>query len=383
MTTMIRLKAVLHDDGANWVTNGKCDMYFKEGSALEGVKAIITAGNVSINGFPIPASADELGDGYTVNGVVWLSAVEGGWAVKKGFRSTVFESYDDAAVAVLRAVRAGQESVLYDTDGDGYADRIEANNVAAFIVGQIIDNGNGTCNVVREEYAAPPETGKLFDGMLFTGSGEVVVKLGPALRAGDMALAWLSPEGWVLDKAAEAKGILVYGEDHKYYQINNVKYEDAMMFSRDNIVISNRCGELANAHKYFGFMNNGEGWKVSLWTVPTVDPNHLGAPAGFTTGEYAGTYLSRAIAFARAKLDAIDASAKADEKVQTACAQVSAAIAAAQEALKTDGIYSSLLDYQTYLLYLNLHGLQDDIGARFSHAYDDIIGLENALNGLN
>jgi hypothetical protein len=46
-----------------------------------------------------------------------------------------------------------------------------------------------------------------------------------------------------------------------------------MGFSRDNIIISNRPGGVANAHKYFGLINNNEGLKDRVWRGLTVGPD--------------------------------------------------------------------------------------------------------------
>ena len=83
-----------------------------------------------------------------------------------------------------------------------------------------------------------------------------------------MCLFMYTPDGWIINRAKEIKGNLVDGEDHKYYKIGENKFQDAMRFSRDNIIISNRCGEYLNAHKYFGFLNKNNGednCDVSLW----------------------------------------------------------------------------------------------------------------------
>ena len=68
-----------------------------------------------------------------------------------------------------------------------------------------------------------------------------------------------------------------------------------MRFSRDNIIISNRCGEYINAHKYFNLLNLKDDSEVSLWFINSLDKNRFGAPCGFTSGKYAKLYLLKAI----------------------------------------------------------------------------------------
>ena len=44
-----------------------------------------------------------------------------------------------------------------------------------------------------------------------------------------------------------------------------------MRFSRDNMIISNRCGEYLNAHKYFRFFGNEENLEISLLFINNND----------------------------------------------------------------------------------------------------------------
>lgn len=82
------------------------------------------------------------------------------------------------------------------------------------------------------------------------------------INIGDIALFTYKPEGWIIEKGKEVKGILTNGMDHQYYQIGEQKFQDAMRFSRDNIIISNRCGEFLNSHKYFGFIGNEQNLEI-------------------------------------------------------------------------------------------------------------------------
>lgn len=386
------LKAIVNSMGDDTtVTSDQYSAYFKESTAEEGVKAVITAGAFTINGFAIPATEEEYAqtcpDGYTVNGTVWLSKTDDSWYVDR----KTYDSYDTAAVATASRVPAGLEVRLYDMDGDGYTDRIETRYLEALIVGQITKNTDGTYSVIREEFDSSTvfseNEGKAFDGNHFTaGSGEVIPadNFDTDIQAGDMALCWYGPDGWAMERAIQVNGIFVDGADHKYYQIGDIQYQDAMRFSRDNIVISNRCGEFANAHKYFGLTNNTEGLTVSLWFAPTTNyPDAMGAPAGFTTGKNASAFLTRAIAAAKEKLASVAVSTDGSDvavgtkwTTQAAYDELNAAIARAERVLASDA-GSSLLDYQVYLLYLTLHGGSDDIGAKF--AGYDYAGFDNQV----
>jgi hypothetical protein len=383
------LKALVNKGGENpmapvvTVSDAQYSQYFRQDSAEAGVKAVIAAGEFYINGFAIPATEAEFTakypNGYTVNQANWLFKSEAGWMGGNGGGREPLGSYDAAAFATATGLPAGLEVRLYDTDADGYTDLIETQYLEGLVVNKITDNGNGTYSVYRGDLdlsiTYSSNDGRLFDGAHFTvTSGEVIKKanLDAAIKEGDGVLFWFGPDGWVLDKAIEINGIFVEGIDHEYYQMDNVKYQDAMRFSRDNLFISNRNGEFANAHKYFGLNDNKEGLKVSLWLVPTTDyPSVTGAPVGLTSNENAGAFLAKAIAVAKAKLGSVVVSAGGADAIgktwttQAAYDELSAAIARAEASL-TSNKNSVLLDYQIYLLYLTLHGSNDDIGAQFA-----------------
>lgn len=373
------------------VTDAMYNEYFENRNAQDGVKEILTNGNFYINGFAIPESeevlASEWPDGYLLNQSPWLVETDNGYQVD----GNDYELYEEAALAAATGFDAGLEVRLVDTNGDDYADRIDMDYVEAVIVDQIIENDDGTFSIRRAE-VDPQYTwdndGTLFDGDHFTeSSGEVfsTENFDDSLREGEIGLFWYEPDGWAIERGLEVNGILVDGADHEYYQIGDTKYQDAMRFSRDNIIISNRCGEFTNVQKYFGFMDNDEDLTVSLWFVPTSDSKLWAAPAGFTSGENATVFLEKAIEMAKEKLGSVvvstDGSDVADGKdwvVQDVYDDLEKAIARAEDVLASKPS-SEVLDYQTYLLYFALNGSGDDIGASF--AGFDYDGFDNRLNG--
>jgi hypothetical protein len=367
------------------VTDSQYSKYFKEGTAEDGVKAIIAAGKFFINGYAIPATeaecTDEYPNGYTVNKSAWLyksgDSWNGGMSAMNGIKA--YDSYAEAALAVATAIPAGLEVKLYDTNNDGYADLIETQYLEGLIVNKITDNGDGTysvdCGALDSSITYSTNDGRAFDGTHFTPTSGDVIKeanFDTTIKEGDIALFWYGTDGWAMERAKEINGVFVDGADHSYYQIDDVKYQDAMRFSRDGVIISNRPGEFVNAQKYFGFNNNVEGLKVSLWLVPTTDyPETKGAPIGFTTNENAETFLTKAIAIAQAKLESVvvstdgkDLAAGTNWTTQAAYDELSAAITRAKAELDSKES-SALLNYQVYLLYLTLNGTSNDIGAAF------------------
>ncbi len=345
------------------VTDSQYNSCFKQNTAAEGVAAIVNAGRFFINGFPIPGTAEEFerleATGYTINQSSWLVKSETGYRVGK----SVFPVYSDAAMAAAVSFPAGLEVRLIDDDSDGFTDRIELDYVEAFIVGSICENEDGTYIIRRSEPrsdAVWKNDGRIFDGSRFTADvGERISpeNLDPALKAGDIALFRFTPTGWEIRKAKEIRGVLTGGEDHRFYQIGETKYEDAMRFSRDNLPISNRCGEYLNTHRYFGFTAGDK--ETSFWFVHTSDPNRQAAPAGFTSGENAATFLSSAIGFAKNRLLLTKNASDSDK------AMLEKAILRAEQSLSSVTA-PEILDYNTYLLYLVLNGSGEDIGARFA-----------------
>lgn len=379
------LKAIVLDMGTEGptVVDARYDRYFRQGTAKDGVPAVIAAGRFLINGYAIPATETEFArqypHGYSVNQVRWLyydsdkAAWAGGY---KGGKSAA--SYEAAALAVATGIFAGLEVRLYDTDHDSYADLIEADYKEGVAVDRITRDDDGTYSVHRGEIGTGNRTaseGRVFDGARFTATSREQIKarnFDTAIAAGDVALFWYGPDGWAMQRAKEVRGIFVDGLDHRSYTIDGTTYADAMRFSRDNLPISNRPGEYANAQKYFGFNDNHEGLKASLWLVPTSDPQAQGAPIGITSNASARDFLDKALVIARQRLagvavssDGKDVPAGRKWVTQATYAQLHDAIARGHAALADAASSPALLDYQVYLLFLTLHGSQDDIGARF------------------
>ena len=364
--------------------------YYKQGSAAEGLKAILAAGEFYINGSAVPADEtafDSLyADGYKLNGTTVLARGEAGkWKATSKLKD--YDSYAEAALAVVTEGNQfnGQEVDLFDKNGDGYADRIEMRYVSAVIVNSVTDNGDGTVSIDRGAPAAndrPVGTEKVFDGELFADSSYRIPKeyFDGAIGIGDMALIWYEQDNrsWHAERAVEVRDQLTEAVDHDHYTMGTTAYGDAMKFSRDNLPISNRNGEFANASMYFGFTG-----KASLWLVPTPHSAVNGAPIGLTSGDNAKANLTAAIAAAQQKLSSAVVSADGsglaagDRWVtQEVHDQLAAAITRARTALETEE-RACMLDYQVYLLYLTLHGSADDIGAKF--AGYDYVGFDNQI----
>ncbi|GCB23283.1 hypothetical protein AAWM_06168 [Aspergillus awamori] len=373
-------------DAAN-VTATQYDQYFKQGSALEGVKSVIAASEFYINLWAIPGTESAfqsvsqcLSDGYLVNQVAWLyynTTTASWWG---GYEAeTEADSYNAAALSVVTNLVAGLEVRFWDTNGDGYTDVIDADYLEGVGVDTVTQNANGTYSVYRGNIDIADKTsseGTIFDADLFSGSGPTIAaeNFDTSIASGDVALFWYGPKGWAMKRAQEVAGLFVGGADHTSYNIDGVVYEDAMRFSRDNLFISNRPGEFTDAQKFFKFTNDSAaGLNVSLWLVPVTNTSEHGAPVGMTSDGNSRSFLARAIAQAQAQLanvtissDGSNVPSTREWVTQANYTQLDDAIARANLSLALANSSSFLLDYQTYLLYLTLNGSSTDIGAAFA-----------------
>ena len=289
-----------------------------------------------------------------------------------------FENYEEASFVTATGFIAGLEVRLYDLDNDKFVDHIEMDYVESVIINEIINNEDNTLSLYRsdinEEFIWEND-GKRFDGESFSKKWNQKIEkknFDPSIKKGDMCLFMYMPEGWVIQRAKEVKGKLINGEDHKFYQINDKKFQDAMRFSRDNIIISNRCGEYLNAHKYFGFLNMKDDYEISLWSIHTFDKNRFGAPCGFTSGKSARYFLLKAIEFSKKKLDSIliDNDEKNIQKGQKyVCKkeyEIFKNLIMRAEKICDNNYPYEIYDYNVYLLYFANFGSQNDIGAKFA-----------------
>ena len=117
------------------VTDEMYDSLYNGGNAEAGVKALIAEGKVSINGFVIPKTEDEFKkEGFKVNEAEWIIPEENGtYKVDR----TGGLNWQQAALAALMRVSNGNEVRLYDEDGNGKVDRIDALYAEAMIAEKI------------------------------------------------------------------------------------------------------------------------------------------------------------------------------------------------------------------------------------------------------
>jgi len=343
--------------------------------AKDGFKTIICNGGYSLNGFILSETPEgfeeEYPDGFIVNGYAWMSKqMDGTYIVD----SNIYTDYYEAALALNNKIPPGNEICAYDEDEDGYIDRISAYYVEAFIINKIIPYSEGITTFARVTINDPGK--RPYDDERFTGnSGEEIDEKEydvSQLKVGDMGLFKYTPYGWDVIKAYEVNGILVDGKQYEYYQIDGVKYKDYRNYNHNNLIISNRCNELTNAHRYFGFINNYEDLHVSLWFVQTFK-GELAAPCGFTTNKNAKAFLTKAltlsyqkIAAQRVSVDGSDVPSGISYITTSDYAILKEVIDESERVLSDPTSAPEQMDYQVYKLYLALHGSQDDKNAKLA-----------------
>jgi nucleoid-associated protein YgaU len=330
------------------------------------VDAVIAAGNVYINDFAIPATGDALTEAYTVNeDSSTLEKTENGWTVS----GTEYTTYAEAAKALISDELPGGLAIdLYDTDADGKAEVVKIWYTEGLIVNKITKNDDGSYSVFRGDLArVPTYAGRLYDAEHFSATSGEVIKaenFDTSIQEGDGAIFYKTPDGWIFERATEANGIFVEGIDHEYYQIDDETYNDAMKYSRGNLIIAQRNGEFANAHTYFGFKANTQGLKVSLWLDPKSD-----APIGLTSNDNARTFLASAIEQSKAKLAAVTLTEQSTDEQKLSYSALEEAIQLAETTLADANSSNSECDFSVYYLYLTLAGTSGDIGAAFAGFY--------------
>ncbi|MCD7917250.1 MAG: hypothetical protein LUF84_02145 [Clostridiales bacterium] len=387
------------DDNTMSVVNEVYASYYQEGSSAEGVAAIISAGNCYVNGAQVPATEEDFDEqypeGFTVNGSTWMTKNEDGtWSVGSGYAATTVDgSYAEAATEMLKSETSnGSETLLYDDDGDGYADRIESTEYRSVSVTELVVNDDGTYTIDLGTYIDTIDYAEKYATLLekeFGGETQEIFQnisaecFDESIQSGDCAVYYLAADGnWYFLRATEVSGVFNDGADHQYYTMDGVVYPDTMNGPTTTYSAANRSGGYSNFIKYFG-LNDNEDYTISMWLVPVSEyATSTGKPLGFTSNDSAIAFLETAIAYAQEQLDNTVISEDGSD-VEAGKRWVSAdlynelsdAVTMAQAALDAGETRSIFLDYQCYLIYMALHGTAGDITAQYTGYNFD--GFEN------
>ncbi|MCD8021195.1 MAG: hypothetical protein LUF92_16965 [Clostridiales bacterium] len=377
------------DDNTMGVVNEAYSAYYQEGNAAEGVASIIAAGNCFVNGVAVPESEEafeeQCPDGFSVNDTVWMTKGDDDWTIGSGYSAIILDgTYEEAATEMIKEmVSNGSETLLYDDDEDGYADRIEETEYLAVGVTELISNDDGTYTIDVGTYIDTIDYPEKYATLLENEFGSVDQEIfhdissdcfDESIASGDCAMYYKASDGnWYFVRATEVSGTFNDGTDHQSYTMNDVVYPDAMNGPETTYSASNRSGGYSNFVKYFG-LNDKEEYTVSMWLVPVSEyATATGKPLGFTSNDSAVAFLETAIAYAQEKLDGTVISEDGSD-VEAGMQWISAdlynelsdAVTMAQATLDAGETRPIFLDYQCYLIYMALHGTAGDITAQYT-----------------
>ena len=233
------------------ITDASLDRYFREGTSIEGVKALLRAGAVYVNGAAVPGSERGAED-FVINDFpsLWKTG-EGTWAysVHKLYSADDL-SFEAASLGFIQGIgkMRGLDIRLYSADGV-YADRMEVLIKESTLVNSMEKTGD-TVRIGRNDFAlATNEIRPDVNNISFPAANVV-----PNLRVGDIALYWCENGVWHIQQAVAAAGTLTQGSGEE---------------------------------KFFHTVLSLQDYPVTMWSTET------GYPIGFTRGGRRGGAAER------------------------------------------------------------------------------------------
>lgn len=167
------------------ITDASLDRYFREGTSIEGVKALLRAGAVYVNGAAVPGSERGAAD-FVINDFPSL------W--KTGESTWAYSVHK-----------------LYSADGV-YADRMEVLIKESTLVNSMEKTGD-TVRIGRYDFAlATNEIRPDVNDISFPAAN-----VDPNLRVGDIALYWCENGVWHIQQAVAATGRLTQGSGEEKF----------------------------------------------------------------------------------------------------------------------------------------------------------------------
>ena len=196
------------------ITDASLDRYFREGTSIEGVKALLRAGAVYVNGAAVPGSERGAED-FVINDFpsLWKTG-EGTWAysVHKLYSADDL-SFEEASLGFIQGISKmrGLDIRLYSADGV-YADRMEVLIKESTLVNSMEKTGD-TVRIGRYEFAlATNEIRPDVNNISFPAAN-----VDPNLRVGDIALYWCENGVWHIQQAVAAAGTLTQGSGEEKF----------------------------------------------------------------------------------------------------------------------------------------------------------------------
>jgi hypothetical protein len=294
------LLEIVHDGDATKITDAAFDQYF-QGSALEGVQALLDEGKVYVNGIQVPAAEDDTVD-YQVNGVSSLYKTDSGWGFNVHKTTSADNlSFEEARLGFYETITTvrGHTTTLYGDSATGRVNKIDSQSYDVVRVTETVFY-NESITVVRGDFEL--ETNRVrpdVDNIVFHSS-----KYDTSINTGDFALYYYGPEGWVMERAVPMTGTLSKNADG-WFVLNAGQSDEYACIesnvSRYNLINCNRPTQFFESYNRLGLTDVS----VTMWCTPT------GHPIGFTYGDKATAkeVLALAIEHAQAAKEGVVVSA--------------------------------------------------------------------------
>jgi len=320
-------KVVWNNDGETKITDAAFDQYF-DGTAVDGVAALLDAGKCSINGLPLPATEGEMTE-YQINLTKSLWKTDAGWCYNvHKYTGADNMSFVDARKDLfdMTSTIRGHETVI---TLDPNTKKAAAIDIQSFEVTKIVyfeDHGGSVDKLDRGEFEL--ETQRIrYDLNNITAIESK--NWDPAIKFGDIICYWNGADGWHAVKAGSHTGVVTKDPDTKEYIVDNDWRMIESNVSRYNLIDDSRPTQAFNAYVRTGLQEAGV--PIILW----VTPNDF--PIGFSYGDGAKDALAKAIENAKALMETVQVSADGKDVAsgkwapQFAFDDFNAAIAAAEE----------------------------------------------------
>ncbi|MGI6072246.1 MAG: hypothetical protein ACOX75_04455 [Lachnospiraceae bacterium] len=326
-------------DGATKVTDAAHDGFF-EGTAAEGVVALLNAGRVSINGIPVPATEDEVKD-YQVNMVSALYNTDSGWGYNVHKTTSANNlGFEQARIEFLECSSTPfGYTTTFGLDKDGHCVSIDIQSLETMRISYFENHGGTVDKIDRGDF----ELDK--DRIRYDANNITVAEANwdAEIAMGDVVIYYYSADGWHADKAVPLVGTLVGPEKGKFSTGGGEVLQEANV-SRYNLISYSRPTQFYTCYKRLGL----EDVEITTWCTKTNNP------IGFTYGDSSKEALTKAIENAKALKEGVQISADgaglaAGTKwvTQEAMDEFVAAIAAAEAVLNNNSSSNMQLDAAT------------------------------------
>ncbi len=331
------------NDGETSITDASFDEYF-DGTAAEGVAALMNAGLVSVNGIAVPATEEDTED-YQVNMVSSLYKTDSGWGYNVHKTTSADNlSFDDARTGFYDTITQVRGHVTtLGLDADGKCVSIDCESYEVMRLAYFEDHGGTVDKIDRGDFEL--ETNRVrYDANNITGISSS--NFDSEISMGDIVIYWYESDGWHMIQATPVEGTLAKNDDGQFV-INGTDTRTESNVSRYNLINSSRPTQFYDTYVRLELTDI----EVITWCTPT------GHPIGFTYGDNSKTALSTAIENAEAliaetvvSVDGSDVPSDQLWATQDAVDEFTAAIDEAKSVLNDNSSSAIELDTAVYTL---------------------------------